>query len=244
MTPYLWQSPAGKNEWTANGKKANSGNKSFTVELTGQNRTKAFDYAVTYNEDSKPNQTYFDDLAKTKDTVCEAAKSENINKGYAFAITLEADNVPDSTGTSESFSESFSWKIWDYSERAVGPDSDYVLSIFNNDYSTVTETDDGWRKIADISKDGTVSINNIADYNVDIVINPDKSTAREIFNMLKYPFAVDITSFARGKAISIVIKVPEDSLISGKTIAEFTFDNTELRETKLKSEIIHVYFFD
>lgn len=175
MTPYLWQSPAGKNEWTANGKKANSGNKSFTVELTGQNRTKAFDYAVTYNEDCKPNQTYFDDLAKTKDTVCEAAKTESINKGYAFAITLEADNVPDSTGTSESFSESFSWKIWDYSERAVGPDSDYVLSIFNNDYSTVSDTDDGWRKIADISKDGTVSINNIADYNVDIVINGSKA---------------------------------------------------------------------
>ncbi|MCF0242968.1 MAG: hypothetical protein HUK25_10030 [Treponema sp.] len=176
--PTLWFSPSGKNQWQKHNAIINSGSTSAIVALLGENnRTEAFDYAVSYT-DGKPINSYISDLSKIKDPLSN--NIESINKGYAFAISLKGGNIEKeiSTGVkAESMEEYFEWILWDYSKRAVGPDtnSSYKLYIFNNDYSS-SNTD--WKLIATITQTGntsTVSINNPSEYNTIIEQNGTNS---------------------------------------------------------------------
>lgn len=55
---------------------------------------------------------------------------------------------------------------------------------------------------------------------LDYVFNPEYRTAREIFRVLKFPSALNIEKFAKGKAIMAEFEVPENSVICNCTIKE------------------------
>lgn len=185
-TPYLWYSESGKNNWKLSVQ--TEGNCQYITEeniftafdFTPPVRTGAYDFAVTYKTNQKPQNAYLNNMNNIKDTIPNSSEksTENLNKGYAFSIELSASNISEKDeegNTTEGFTEMLQWTLWDYSKRAVGPESNYVVSVFNNDYSTVIKddsgniTDDGWRKVCDITKEGVVSINNPDAYNTEIV---------------------------------------------------------------------------
>ncbi|MBQ8603248.1 MAG: NAD-binding protein, partial [Oscillospiraceae bacterium] len=55
---------------------------------------------------------------------------------------------------------------------------------------------------------------------LDIALNPEKATAREIFRMLQYPSFLKRDSFARGRVELVEIKIPADSALVGKKLME------------------------
>ncbi|MCQ2598227.1 MAG: hypothetical protein MJ181_10330 [Treponema sp.] len=172
LEPVLWYSPSGQNQWSKNGTKTNSDGV-FKPELLGDERTRAFDFAVSYT--SEPHNTYYEELSKLEDGAVEPE-----NKGYAFAISLEASNIKDSENN-PTLKERFDWTIWDYSERAVGPDVDtYLFQMFNNDFCT---SPDDWKTIAEIDKDGNIALANLSAYK----ISADEFTNRiEIYPSEKF----------------------------------------------------------
>lgn len=186
--PYLWYKESGSSTWKANGtrcSKDSDGNyASFVIKPAGTDRTKAFEYAITYTSgsdtDAKPHDTYTDDLFTKKDT--NHSPTEPLNKGYAFSISMTAEPVL--VEGIPSFEEEFSWKLWDYSKRAVGPDesSKYSLCLKNNDFFIKSDADDGWRAIADINKDGVISTDSytslygVDKYNISVTPGNNKLT--------------------------------------------------------------------
>lgn len=57
-------------------------------------------------------------------------------------------------------------------------------------------------------------------FDIDMIINPELTTAKEIFNILRFPFAKSVSAFENGKAVSVEIKVPEDCEISNKSVKD------------------------
>ena len=57
-------------------------------------------------------------------------------------------------------------------------------------------------------------------FGIDLIVNPELAAAGEIDNLLRFPFATQVVSFEKGKAVSVEIKVPEDCPIINKTIEE------------------------
>ncbi len=55
---------------------------------------------------------------------------------------------------------------------------------------------------------------------LDIALNPEKATAREIFRILQYPSFLKRDSFAQGRVELVEIKIPEDSELVGKKLME------------------------
>lgn len=54
--------------------------------------------------------------------------------------------------------------------------------------------------------------------NIEFVVNPELAAAEEIYNILRFPFAIQVFPFAKGKVMSVEIKIPSESLICGKSI--------------------------
>lgn len=54
--------------------------------------------------------------------------------------------------------------------------------------------------------------------NIEFVVNPELAAAEEIYNILRFPFAIQVFPFAKGKVMSVEIKIPSESLICGKNI--------------------------
>ena len=54
--------------------------------------------------------------------------------------------------------------------------------------------------------------------NIEFVVNPELTAAEEIYNILRFPFAIQVFPFAKGKVMSVEIKIPSESLICGKSI--------------------------
>ncbi|MDD7403025.1 MAG: Trk system potassium transporter TrkA [Butyribacter sp.] len=52
-----------------------------------------------------------------------------------------------------------------------------------------------------------------------LIINPELEAAREITRVLCLPTALEVNSFARGQAELVKFKLPEDNILTGKTIA-------------------------
>ncbi len=57
-------------------------------------------------------------------------------------------------------------------------------------------------------------------FGIDMIVNPELAAAGEIANLLRFPFASLVTSFEKGKVVSVEIKVPEECPIVGKSIQE------------------------
>lgn len=55
---------------------------------------------------------------------------------------------------------------------------------------------------------------------LDMIINPEYETAKEISRILSLPSALEVNSFAHGQAEMIKFKIPEGNLVDGKSIAE------------------------
>lgn len=57
-------------------------------------------------------------------------------------------------------------------------------------------------------------------FDIDVVVNPEQAAAGEIENLLRFPLATQVTSFEKGKVVSVEIKVPEECPIINKTVKE------------------------
>lgn len=53
-----------------------------------------------------------------------------------------------------------------------------------------------------------------------MVINPEQTTARDVAKVLKYPSAMQVDSFAKGKVELVQYRIPEDSILEGKSLRE------------------------
>jgi len=192
LEPFLWYRESGNENWTFNNIKASKNNaglyNSFVIKPAGADRTKAFEYAVTYiegnTESAKPFTSYLNELQSIKDET--VSPTETLNKGYAFAIDFEASPVL--INGEPSLDEEFTWKLWDYSKRAVGPDENtkYTLCLKNNDFFIASDSDNGWRAIADVNKDGTISTSAYAElfiadkYNISVTPGTNKVTVSPV----------------------------------------------------------------
>lgn len=57
-------------------------------------------------------------------------------------------------------------------------------------------------------------------FDIDMIINPELTTAKEIFNLLRFPFAKRVSAFENGKAVSVEIEVPEESEITNRYVKD------------------------
>ncbi len=57
-------------------------------------------------------------------------------------------------------------------------------------------------------------------FGIDVIVNPEHAAAEEIANLLRFPFATLVTSFEKGKVVSVEIKVPEECPIINKSVEE------------------------
>ncbi|MBQ1180512.1 MAG: hypothetical protein IIX63_00185 [Treponema sp.] len=160
--PVLCRSKAGENKWEQQTDIDIESNATEAIfEPIGKERIQPYEFAIVYyktsEEDFHLNQSYLDDLASKIDEY-----KEPINKGYAFAIETEARNVL--VGQSATYNEKILWTLWDYEKRARGPKNDavYTVSMQNNNLG------DDWKKVATYKNDGTVTINNPAEYETTI----------------------------------------------------------------------------
>ncbi|MDY6031696.1 MAG: hypothetical protein SPI86_08050 [Treponemataceae bacterium] len=167
-SPVLKYREAGSTgKWSSSDAVKDSSNK-FVVQLTGSNRTKAFEYAVDYSgrkldiENEKENllpsyvaklQTTPDtDASCSADTIDSVESSGNyyeaLNKGYAFAIDISMGHLGTSSSTSSAeITEFITLTPWDYQTRALGPDSNYTFQIKNLNHGT------SYASIVDLDKD-------------------------------------------------------------------------------------------
>ena len=53
-----------------------------------------------------------------------------------------------------------------------------------------------------------------------MIINPEHAAAREISRLLRFPSAIEIDSFAGGRAEMLRLKVPQDSMLVGTSLAD------------------------
>ena len=53
-----------------------------------------------------------------------------------------------------------------------------------------------------------------------MVINPEQTTARDVAQVLKYPSALQVDTFAKGKVELLQYRIPEDSILVGKDLRE------------------------
>ncbi|MBR5966124.1 MAG: hypothetical protein IK015_08440 [Treponema sp.] len=147
----LWRSEDAAT-WTK--VEATAAGNSFTVTPKGDDRCKAFYYAVSYAADTinvAPHAVYTAEISAAKDTVY--SKTEAKNKGYPFALYAKASNVADDSGKA-TFKEKFEYTLWNPSERAVGPatDATYTVSVKNNNYGA------GYNTVATINKLKQISV--------------------------------------------------------------------------------------
>ncbi|MCR5698510.1 MAG: hypothetical protein K6G52_02585 [Treponemataceae bacterium] len=181
-SPVLKYREAGSTgKWSSSDAVKDSSNK-FVVQLTGSNRTKAFEYAVDYSgrkldlESDKENllATYVSELQTTPDTSAPCEEDtidavvsgsnyyEALNKGYAFAIEIGMGHLGTSSSTSSAeITEYITLTPWDYQTRALGPDSNFTFQIKNLNHSA------SYVSIVDVDKDSyeIASTNNNAEAN-------------------------------------------------------------------------------
>ncbi|HPX93618.1 MAG TPA: Trk system potassium transporter TrkA [Bacillota bacterium] len=56
---------------------------------------------------------------------------------------------------------------------------------------------------------------------IDLLINPNLESAKEIMRMLRYPSAISVESFFRGKVYIVAVRVPGDSILAGMKLLDF-----------------------
>lgn len=128
-------------EWT----KYDVSNKDSSAECPPYVSYKAYDYFVCYNPESVfVVDPYYETFLSENEN-----NGEKNNKGYIFSFEpLSAKYAGTLNGSTYEkdenyYSERVSWNLWDYNERALGPDS-WCIELYNSDKS------DNWIKLADI----------------------------------------------------------------------------------------------
>lgn len=56
---------------------------------------------------------------------------------------------------------------------------------------------------------------------VSVLINPNLESAKEIMRMIRYPSAISVESFFRGRVHIVAVRVPEDSILAGLKLLDF-----------------------
>lgn len=161
---------------------------SYSDKLTKENISSAFVYCVQYEAPTASDivKSYREQLLTAKDS--ENSPEEPLNKGYLLtlknfdAIYGGKGTVPEEAGY---YQENVSWSnIWDYKERALGPDS-FTIDMKNKNLSSTAN----WVTIANISvSDETQSITPVTSHtdttidvmaaNNGITLKPEGLTAK------------------------------------------------------------------
>ncbi len=136
--PYIYRRKYGTSDWIEIGKVKNK-ETIFYDALQDEDKTKAYYYAVQYNtSDNKLNYIKsYDEALQKKDTRYKNSKGiEELNKGYLFYVDFSASYngsfAEDGSYIKNNnyYSERVSHKLWDFDERAEGPDS-YKINAWN-----------------------------------------------------------------------------------------------------------------
>ena len=234
-TPTLKYREAGSTgSWTSSSAILADGK--FVVQLTGDDRTKAFEYAVDYSGRSSLLASYVDALASTKSDVeckssCSGAISDSstyyepLNKGYAFAIKVEMGHS--GAGTSAGTSEYIALTPWDYNTRAVGPDTDYTFQIKNPNLSS------SYKDIVTLDKSSyelSNNDNNSATYKVTATAGTGGGQGRVTFAP---DYTKEATTYNTNNVHTGILEVLRDYRHYGKVEAKRTFTVTEENDTTI-----------
>lgn len=157
LIPTLYKMPFSKEEghdYTSNWtlvKELAAGATSYEDVLAVDDIASAFVYAVQYQAPRTSNftESYRDNLAKDKES------TETKNKGYLLTLkNFEAvyGGTDTSAGDASYYQENVTWdKVWDYEERAIGPDS-FTIDIKNRNLASTMN----WTTIASVSINNNV----------------------------------------------------------------------------------------
>ena len=55
-----------------------------------------------------------------------------------------------------------------------------------------------------------------------MLINPERAAAMEITRLIRFPYAIEIDTFAAGRIEMLTFKVPQDSMLAGTALREFS----------------------
>lgn len=56
---------------------------------------------------------------------------------------------------------------------------------------------------------------------ISALINPNRESAKEIMRMIRYPSAISVESFFRGRVHIVAVRVPDDSILAGMKMLDF-----------------------
>lgn len=56
---------------------------------------------------------------------------------------------------------------------------------------------------------------------IGMLVNPNLESAREIMRMLRYPSAISVETFFRGRVHIVAVRVPDDSILAGMRLLDF-----------------------
>lgn len=156
LIPTVYRKPFKKDEAPEYGNSwekvatLSQGATTYSDKLTKDNISSAFVYCVQYEASTASDiiKSYREQLLNTKDS--ENSPEEPLNKGYLLtlknfdAIYGGSGTVPGDAGY---YQENVSWSnIWDYKERALGPDS-FTIDLKNKNLSCTKD----WVTLASIS---------------------------------------------------------------------------------------------
>ncbi|MBE6350806.1 MAG: hypothetical protein E7062_08695, partial [Spirochaetaceae bacterium] len=220
----LWRSVSGENSWEKTSFGLDESGTKFVITPKGKERIIPYDYAIRYDaKNTVPSATYLAYLESQKDEY-----NEPINKGYPFALEIEASNVATSEGVA-SFTERIRWTLWDFEERARGPKEGFVIALKNNNLGS------DWKTVASVDLEGNVSINNDSSYNTiieqqgnGITLTPTDTSATHIHEgLLKvlrdYKHYVQVVSErenSEGEVIAASFADNEDSVYSYRQVTD------------------------
>lgn len=189
--PHLWRSADGVT-WTK--QNATASDNCFIVTPTGDDRTSAFYYAVSYSSDSPntaPHTAYTTEISADKDVAYSPLEAKNL--GYPFALVASAANVPTSDGHA-GFSEIFSYELWDYTKRRVGPanSAEYTVSVKNNNFG------DGYNLVATIDKLKVIKNADISGYEIEAPVKTGSGKASQTITLTPSKVATNDSAYNTG----------------------------------------------
>ena len=189
--PHLWRSADGVT-WTK--QNITASDNCFIVTPTGDDRTSAFYYAGSYASDSPntpPHTAYTTEISADKDVAYSPLEAKNL--GYPFALVASAANVPTSDGHA-GFSEIFSYELWDYTKRRVGPanSAEYTVSVKNNNFG------DGYNLVATIDKLKVIKNADISGYEIEAPTKTGSGKASQTITLTPSKVATNDSAYNTG----------------------------------------------
>ena len=132
LTPYIFRRQKGSSTWISLGSANSATDTEFSDTLDNADKTKAYYYAVQYlstNGSLNYVQPYEKQQRKIDDRYADNITTEELNKGYLYYIDFKAsyNGKKGPSGEYEKdtnyYSEKITHTIWDFEERARGPEN-------------------------------------------------------------------------------------------------------------------------